>query len=325
MTVRRMLLLAAAFATLAVSCAGRANAAEPYPSRPLRIVVGFTPGTTTDITARLLADRMSERIGQNVVVENRPGANSGLANQLVGKASPDGHTLLLGTLSLVTGDLLYRQLPFDPKDFAPVSLVVLASNVICVYPGMKAQTLGDLIRLAKAQPGKIRYGSSGRGSSAFLTLELLNSMAGVQMQEIPYKATSQAVTDTMAGGIEVYPPNVVSAIPMLKTGRLRPLAVTGTKRVAPLPDVPTVAEFVPGYDATTGVYGILVPAATPRAVVDKLSAEVTASIRDPKVRDRLEGDGGEVVGGTPREYADYLAAQRRKWAGLFDRLGVKPQ
>ncbi|MBI3067766.1 MAG: tripartite tricarboxylate transporter substrate binding protein, partial [Betaproteobacteria bacterium] len=235
-------------------------AAETYPARPVRIVVGFTPGTTTDITARLLADHLAERLGQTVVVENRPGANSGIANQIVGKATADGHTLLLGTLSLVTGPMLYKELPFDPRDFAPVSLVVLAANVICVYPGVPVRSLKELIAQAKSQPGKLRYGSSGRGSSAFLTLELLKSMAGIDLQEIPYKASSQAVADTMGGQIEIYPPNLVSAIPMLKSGRLRPLAVTGAKRSPILPDVPAVSEVVPGYDARTGVYGILVPA-----------------------------------------------------------------
>jgi tripartite-type tricarboxylate transporter receptor subunit TctC len=206
----KRIVLIAAFALGAL----QAQAGEGFPSRPVRVIVGFTPGTTTDITARLLADRLTERLGQNVVVENRPGANSGLANQLVARATPDGHTLLIGTLSLVTGPLLYRDLPFEPKELAPVSLLVLAANVICVYPGLPAKTMKELIELARSQPGKLKYGSSGRGSSAFLTLELLKSLAGVDIREIPYKATSQAVADTMGGQIDVYPPNIVSAFPM---------------------------------------------------------------------------------------------------------------
>lgn len=322
--MHRHALLAAAFAAAATSNAF-AQSDETYPARPLRIVVGFTPGTTTDITARLLADRLSERFGQTVVVDNRPGAASGLANQLVGRASPDGHTMLIGTLALATAHLLYKKPPFDPKDLQPVSLVVLAANVISVYPQLPAKTLGDLIKMAKAQPGKLRYGSSGRGSSAFMTLELLKSMADIDMQEIPYKATSQAVTDTMSGQIQVYPPNIVSAIPMLRSGRLRPLAVTSAKRAPALPDVPAVSEFVPGYDATTGIYGILVPTGTPADRVATLEKALIEVARDPRFKNKLEGDGGLVVGGTGKEYGEYIEAQRVKWKNLFDKVGVVPQ
>ncbi|HYC44121.1 MAG TPA: tripartite tricarboxylate transporter substrate-binding protein [Burkholderiales bacterium] len=316
--------LAALAVTFALAPAG-ADAAEAFPSRPVRVVVGFTPGTTTDITARLLADRLTHRLGQNVLVENRPGANSGLANQLVSRATPDGHTLLIGTLSLVTGPLLYRDLPFDPKTLEPVSLLVLAANVICVYPGLPAKSLKELIGLARSQPGQLKYGSSGRGSSAFLTLELLKSLANIDMREIPYKATSQAVVDTMSGQIDVYPPNIVSAFPMLKTGKLRPLAVTSAKRSPAMPDLPAVGEFVPGYDATTGVYGILVPRTTPRSVIAQLEKAIMDVSKDPLYRDRLQADGAEVVGSSAREYAAYLDAQRKRWSALFNKLGIKPE
>ena len=305
---------------------GVASAAEePFPSRPIRIVVGFTAGTTTDFTARLLGEGLAPRMGQNVVIENRPGASSGLANQMVGQATPDGHTLLIGTLSLVTGPMLYKTLPFDPKDFAHVSLLVLSPNVITVYPGVPARSIKDLIGIAKAEPNKLRYGSSGRGSSAFLTLELLKSMAGIQMQEIPYKATSQAVADTMGGQIEVYPPNLVSAIPLLKTGKLRPLAVTSAKRASSLPDIPAVSETVPGYDATTGVYGILVPVKTPKALVDRLYREIAAVAKSERFKKEIETRGGEVVGSSAREYAAYLTQQETKWRRLFKQLDITPQ
>lgn len=322
MTIRALAAMAAIAACFPIDTV---SAAEAFPSRPLRIVVGFTPGTTTDITGRLLAERLTERLGQNVLVENRPGANSGLANQLVERSTPDGHTLLMGTLSLVTGPMLYRELPFEPKGLAPVSLVVLAANVICVYPGVPARTLKELIDLAKSQPGKLKYGSSGRGSSAFLTLELFKSMAGVEMQEIPYKATSQAVVDTMSGQIQIYPPNIVSSFPMLKTGRLRALAVTSARRSPSLPDVPAVSEFVPGYDATTGVYGILVPARTPGAVIRRLEKAIAESSANPVFRERLQAEGAEVVGSTAHEYRNYLDAQRDKWSKLFARLGIRPE
>jgi tripartite-type tricarboxylate transporter receptor subunit TctC len=302
-----------------------AFSAEKYPERPIRIVVGFTAGTTTDFTARLLGQKLAERIGQNVVIENRPGANSGLANRLVGESTPDGHTMLLGSLGLAISHMLYKEMLFDRKDFAPVSLVVLAPNVICVHAGVPAKTTQDLIDLARAQPGKIRYGSSGRGSSAFLTLELFKSMAKIDMQEIPYKATSQAVADVMGGQIQVYPPNLVSALPMLKTGRLRPLAVTSAKRAAALPDVPSVSETVPGYDASTGVYGILVPAKTPKAVIERLHREIASIAHTADFREQIESRGGIVVGGTPKEYDAFLDAEREKRGRLFRQLGIKPQ
>ncbi len=299
--------------------------ARDFPTKPVRIVVGFTPGTTTDITARALAQALTARFGQQVVVENREGANSGIANGIVARANPDGHTLLIGTLSLVVSPLLYKELPFDPKDLAPVSLVVLTQNVICVNPKVEATSIKDLITLAKARPGQMRYGSSGRGSSAFLTLELLKSMAGVDLQEIPYKSTSQAVTDLISGEIPIYPPSLVSALPLMKSGRIRPLAVTGPKRASIAPDIPTVAETLPGYDAATGVYGVMVPAQTPKAIVDKLHREIVAVLATPEFRDKMLTLGVDLVGSTPAEYAAYLRASGQKWKTLFARIGVGPQ
>jgi tripartite-type tricarboxylate transporter receptor subunit TctC len=287
--------------------------------------VGFTPGTTTDITARALAQALTARLGQQVIVENREGANSGIANSIVAHANADGHTLLIGTLSLVVSPLLYKELPFDPKDLAPVSLVVLTQNVICVNPRIDASSIKELITLAKARPGQLRYGSSGRGSSAFLTLELFKSMAGIELQEIPYKSTSQAVTDLMSGEIPIYPPSLVSAIPLIKSGRIRPLAVTGPKRSSIAPDIPTVSETIPGYDAATGVYGVMVPVKTPKPVVDKLYREIIAVLKTPDFRERMQTQGVDLVGTTPAEYADYLRASGLKWKALFQRIGVGPQ
>ena len=226
-----------------------------------------------------------------MIVENREGANSGIANSIVAHANADGHTLLIGTLSLVVSPLLYKELPFDPKDLAPVSLVVLTQNVICVNPRIDASSIKELITLAKARPGQLRYGSSGRGSSAFLTLELFKSMAGIELQEIPYKSTSQAVTDLMSGEIPIYPPSLVSAIPLIKSGRIRPLAVTGPKRSSIAPDIPTVSETIPGYDAATGVYGVMVPVKTPKPVVDKLYREIIAVLKTPDFRERMQTQG----------------------------------
>lgn len=300
-------------------------AADNFPTKPVRIVVGFTPGTTTDITARALAQALTGRLNQQVIVENREGANSGIANNIVAHANPDGHTLLIGTLSLVVSPLLYKELPFDPKGLAPVSLVVLTQNVICVNSKVEATSIKELIALAKSKPGLMRYGSSGRGSSAFLTLELLKSMAGIELQEIPYKSTSQAVTDLISGEIPIYPPSLVSAIPLIKSGRIRALAVTGLKRSTVAPDIPTVAETIPGYDAATGVYGLMVPAQTPRVIVDRLYRETIAVLKTPEFRDKMLAQGVDLVGSTPAEYADYLRASGQKWKTLFTRIGVGPQ
>ena len=302
-----------------------AATADNFPSKTVRIVVGFTPGTTTDITARALAQALTARLGQQVIVENREGANSGIANSIVQNANPDGHTVLMGTLSMVVSPLLYKELPFDPKALAPVSLVVLTQNVICVNPKVEATSIKELIALAKAKPGQMRYGSSGRGSSAFLTLELLKSMAGIDLQEIPYKSTSQAVTDLMSGEIPIYPPSLVSAIPLIKSGRIRAIAVTGPKRSSVAPDIPTVAETIPGYDAATGVYGLMVPAKTPAAIVDKLYRETVAVLKMPEFREKMQAQGVDLVGSTPAEYAAYLKASGEKWKTLFTRIGGGPQ
>lgn len=320
-----MQLLTAWLFVLVLAVPAWVRAAQPYPAKPVRIVVGFTPGTTTDITARALAQALTPRFGQQVIVENREGANSGIANSIVARANPDGHTILIGTLSMVVSPLLYKELPFDPKDLAPVSLVVLTQNVICVNPKVEATTIRELIALAKSRPGQMRYGSSGRGSSAFLTLELLKSMGGIDLQEIPYKSTSQAVTDLMSGEIPIYPPSLVSAIPLIKSGRMRPLAVTGLKRSSIAPDIPTVAETLPGYDAATGVYGLMVPAQTPKAIVEKLYGETIAILKTPEFRDKMQTLGVDLVGSTPAEYAEYLKASGQKWKTLFGRIGVGPQ
>jgi len=317
---------AAAVASLALlSPAAAQDAAKAFPTKPIRIVVGFTPGTTTDITARTLGIKLTERLGQQVVIENREGANSGIANAIVARANPDGHTLLMGTLSLVVSPLLYKELPFDPKDLAPVTLLVLTQNVIAVNPKVPATSIKELIALAKAKPGALRYGSSGRGSSAFLTLELLKSMAGIDLEEIPYKATSQAVTDLMSGEIPIYPPSLASAIPLIKSGRIRALAVTGPKRTPIMPDLPTVGETVPGYDAASGVYGIMVPVATPKALVDRLYREITAIAQSADFRERMQALGADAIGSTPAEYAEYLKASGLKWKTLFNKMGVVPQ
>jgi tripartite-type tricarboxylate transporter receptor subunit TctC len=297
-------------------------AAQSFPSKPLRIVVGFTPGTTIDITARALGQKLTERLGQQVVVDNREGANGGIANSIVANAAPDGHTLLVASLNVIVNPLLYKEVPFDPKALAPVSLVILTQNLIAVNVKVPAQSVGDLIALVKSQPGKLQYGSSGRGSSSFLTMELFKMMAGVEIAEIPYKSTAQAITDLISGEIPIYPPSLVGALPYVKSGKIRALAVTGAKRSAIAPEIPTVAETVPGYDAATGIYGLMVPAKTPAGIVNTLHAATVAAVQNADFRQRMLAQGADLVGSTPKEYAEFLRASEEKWKLLFGKIGI---
>jgi tripartite-type tricarboxylate transporter receptor subunit TctC len=319
--VRRILLT---LALIGLAHAQAGFAADNFPTKPVRIVVGFTPGTTTDITARALAQALTARLSQQVIVENREGANSGIANSIVAHANPDGHTLPDRHAEPGREPAADKELPFDPKDLAPVSLVVLTQNVICVNPKVEANSIKELIALAKAKPADaLRL--VGPRSSAFLTLELLKSMAGVDLQEIPHKSTSQAVTDLMSGEIPIYPPSLVSAIPL---DQIRPhpgARGDGLKRSSVAPRYPDRRRRPLRYDAATGVYGLMVPARTPKPIVDRLYRETIAVLKTPEFRDKMQAQGVDLVGSTPAEYADYLKASGEKWKTLFGRIGVGPQ
>jgi len=317
--MKRLALLLALAAPLAC--------AQTFPERPVRFVVGFTPGGPSDILARALGQKLSERFTQQVIVENRPGAGGNIAAELVAKSAGDGYTWLLGNNSiLATNQSLYQKLGYDPvADFAPVALVAIQPNILVVNPGVAAASVKELIALAKSRPGELNYASSGSGAAAHLAGELFKAMTGVQMQHIPYKGAQPALTDVIAGQAQLMFATSASVIPYIKAGRLRALAVTTAKRSASVPDLPTVAEAgVPGFEAITW-HGVVVPAATPATLVERLNRDIVAVLRLPDLRERLESLGAEISSGTPRDFADYIAREIPKWAKVVKDSGARAE
>ena len=290
----------------------------------MRFVVGFTPGGPSDILARAVGQKLAERWKQQVLVENRPGAGGNLAAAEVAKAPADGYTWLLGNNSiLATNAALYRSLPYDPvKDFAPVALVAVQPNILVVHPSLPVSSVSELIRLAKQSPGKLNYASSGAGAAAHLAGELFKAMAGVDMVHVPYKGAQPALTDLLAGQVQLMFATSASAIPYVKAGRLRALAVTTAQRSPSVPDLPTVSESLPGFEATTW-HGVVVPAGTP--IVEQLNRELNAVLHDGELRDRLAALGAEVVTGTPRDFADYIAREIPKWSKVVRDSGARAE
>ncbi len=309
-----------AFSLLLCACA-----AHGFPDKPVRFVVGFTPGGPSDILARALGDRLAAQLGQPIVVENRPGAGGNVAAEAVAHGAPDGHTWLLGNNSiLATNQALYRRLPYDPaRDFAPVALVAVQPNILVVHPAVPARSVAELVAYAKMHPGKLNYASSGSGAAAHLAGELFKAMTGVDMVHVPYKGAQPALTDVLGGQDQLMFATSASVIPYIKAGRLRALAVTTAQRSPALPELPTVAESgVPGFEATTW-HGVVVPAATPRAVVLKLNEEINRALADPQLRARLDALGAEVAGGTPEQFAEYIAREIPKWTKVVLESGAR--
>src|SRR4051812_24974365 len=310
-------------ATLA--CAATAALAQSYPDKPIRFVVGFTPGGPSDILARALGQKLGERWNQQVVIENRPGAGGNVAAEAVAKSAPDGYTWLLGNNSiLATNQSLYRSLGYDPvKDFAPVSLVAVQPNILVVNPRVPAHSVAELIALAKKSPGKLNYASSGSGAAAHLAGELFKAMAGVDLVHIPYKGAQPALTDVIAGQVQVMFATSASVIPFIQAGKLRALAVTTARRSASVPDLPTVSEAgVPGFEAVTW-HGVVVPAATPAPRVERLNRDIVRALAQPDLRERLAALGAELHPGTPREFADYIASEIPKWSKVVRDSGAR--
>ncbi|HEY7239506.1 MAG TPA: tripartite tricarboxylate transporter substrate binding protein, partial [Burkholderiales bacterium] len=270
----------------ALVCAATPALAQGFPEKPIRFVVGFTPGGPSDILARALGQKLAERWSQQVVIENRPGAGGNVAAEAVAKSAPDGYTWLLGNNSiLATNQSLYRSLAYDPvKDFAPVSLVAVQPNILVVNPQVRAHSVAELIQLAKKNPGKLNYASSGAGAAAHLAGELFKTMAGVDLVHVPYKGAQPALTDVIAGQVQVMFATSASVIPFIKAGKLRALAVTTAHRSASVPDLPTVSEAgVPGFEAITW-HGVVVPAATPQPLVERLSRDIVGALAQPDLR-----------------------------------------
>src|SRR5215467_13366291 len=300
---------------------------DGFPDKPVRFVVGFTPGGPSDIIARALGQKLSEAWMQQVVVENRPGAGGNVAAELAAKSAPDGYTWLLGNNSiLATNQSLYRTLAFDPvRDFAPVALVAIQPNILVVNPAVPATTVKELIALAKARPGQLNYASSGAGAAAHLAAALFCSMAGVEMIHVPYKGAQPALTDVIAGQAQLMFATSASAIPYIKAGRLRALAVTTSLRSSGVPDLPTVSEAgLPGFEAITW-HGVVVPSATPAPLVERLNADIVQALRSRDLRERLESLGAELAPGSPQDFADYIAREIPKWAKVVQDSGARAE
>jgi tripartite-type tricarboxylate transporter receptor subunit TctC len=319
---RSFLHLVAGVAALpALSLLARAQA---YPSRPVRWLVGFTPAGGNDITARLIGQWLTERLGQPFVIENRPGAGTNIAAELVIHAPPDGYTLFLTNFSNAVNTSLYEKLNFNfIRDMAPVVGISRAPLIMAVHPSMPAKTVAEFIAHAKANPGKINMGSAGIGSAGHLAGELLQMMAGVKLVHVPYRGNAPALTDLIAGQVQIVFPSSASAIEYVKTGKVRGLAVTGATRLDALSDLPTVADAVPGYEASS-LYGIGVPRGTPADIIDKLNKEVNAALTDPKLRARLVDLGATPFGGSPADFGKLIADETEKWTKVVQFAGIKP-
>jgi tripartite-type tricarboxylate transporter receptor subunit TctC len=289
-------------------------AAADYPVRPIRLIVGFPAGGPTDIVARIVAQALSERIGQQVIVENRPGAGSNVATQAVIASPPDGYTLMIVSPPHAINATLYKKLPYNfLQDIAPVAGIAEGPNVMEVHPSVPAKTVAEFIAYAKANPGKISFASAGNGTTIHLSGELFMAMTGIKMLHVPYRGSAPALTDMISGQVHVMFDNVLSSIGHLQSGALRPLAVTSRTRLETLPDVPTVAETVPGYETGTW-WGIGVPKGTPADVVDKLNRETNAILAEPKIKARFAELGAAPMIVTPQAFGKFLATETEKWA-----------
>ena len=299
--------------------------AQDWPSKPIRFIAPNLPGGPTDILARLIGQKLAESLGQPVVVENRAGAGGNIGTEIAAKAPPDGYTLVTGNNATFGANVsLYKNLGFDPvKDFAPVVLVASQPNILVVHPSLPVTSVKQLIALAKARPGELNYAGSGMGAAAHLSAELFKSMARVNIVHIPYKSATPALTDVIAGQCHLMFATSLSVQPHIKADKLRALAVTTAKRSRMLPALPTIAEAgVPGFEAMTW-HGVMVAAGTPAAIVSRLNAEINRILQLPDVRERLETLGAEIIGGTPKEFADHIQREIPKWAKVIKDAGVQ--
>lgn len=316
--------LAFGISVLATAVAPASAEAQSYPSRPLRFIVPFPPGGSTDIYARIIGPRLADALRQQVVIDNRPGAGGALGADLAAKAPPDGYTILMSNTSHSVLPSLHAKLPYDPlKDFAPVSLVALTHSLLLVNPSLPVKTVKDLIDLAKAQPGKLNYASGTTGASAHFGAELLKLMAGVNIVQVPYKGTAGQLTALIAGEVQMSFVTMPSALPHVTAGRLRVLAIGSPKRSSGLPDVPTVAESgLPGFDI--GAWnGILAPAGTPPAIIARLNAEIVKMTHDPVAKGHASSQGAELVSNTPQEFTVYIKAQIARFAQVVKATGMR--
>jgi tripartite-type tricarboxylate transporter receptor subunit TctC len=312
-------------AMLAGTLAFTHAAAQPYPLKPVRLVVGFVAGGGgSDFIARLISAKLTEAFGRPVIVENRPGAGGAIATELIAKAPADGYTLLLGSagpFGIIPA--MSPKTPYDAlRDFDPITLVVIMPFVTTVHPSLPVKNVKELIALARARPGQLNFGSPGHGSTNHLSGEMLKLMAKIDIVHVPYKGVAAAMADVMAGQIQMLSGDLTTLIPQIKAGKLRAIAVTSAKRSTLVPEIPAVAESVPGYD-TSGWFGMLAPAGTPRTVVERLNMEIVKAIVTPESRERLGTLGGDVIANTPAEFSAHIRTDHAKWARLVAAIGLK--
>jgi len=311
---------------LAVACAALPGFAQQFSSRPVRLVVPYPPGGANDIVARLLAPSMGAQLGQNVVVDNRGGANTIIGSELVATAAPNGHTILIIAAGHAINPSLYHNLPYNTaRDFAPIALVGDGAYVLVAHPSLALASSADLIALAKSKPGQIAYASSSIGNLTHLAAELFNLLAGIKMLHVPYKGGNPAMLDLLGGRVSVFFSTVAVARPHLQTGRIKGLGVTTARRSLALPDVPTIAESgLPGY-AVSGWYGLVAPAATPKAAIGRLHSVVQVALRQAEIREKLLGVGIEVVDATTAQFGELITAELAKWDKVVKPLGITPE
>lgn len=304
--------------------AGVASAAE-YPSKPVRLVVPFGPGGATDITSRSMAPKLGDLLGQQVVVDNRPGGGGVIGTSLVAQSAPDGHTMLMATIGFAANKALYSKLPYDPAtDFAAVSLVAIVPTILAVHPSVPARSAKELLALAKARPGALNFGSAGSGTINHLAGELVRYHMRLDIVHVPYKSGGQVVAALVSGEVSMVFATTPTSLGYIKAGKLIPLAVSGTRRVSALPEVPPLADTIPGFDAVEW-QGLVVAGATPKAIIDRLYKETVATLKDPAVRERIIGTGADVVGGTPAEFDAHIRTEIGKWLKVAKETGMKTE
>jgi tripartite-type tricarboxylate transporter receptor subunit TctC len=311
--------------SVSVLLSTQAAAQGDYPARAVRIVVPSPPSGGTDIIGRVLAQHFTKALGQQFIVENKAGAGNMIGIEAVARAAPDGYTLLMVPSTLALNSVLYKKVPYDPiRDFAPITLAATAPNILIVNIALPARTLAEFIALAKQKPGQLSYGTPGVGTSPHMATELLKSMAGIDLQHVPYKGTAPALTDVMGGQIAAMFSNALTARPQNDSGRVRALAVSGPKRIEALPSVPPVSDTLPGYEAMQW-YGLAAPAGTAPAIIARLNAEALKALRSDEMKERLALDGAEPVGTTPAEFGALIKSELEKWARVARTANIEPQ
>ena len=298
--------------------------AQSYPARPVRVLVGFPPGAGVDITTRLVTPRLAEALGQQFIVDNRPGAAGNIAAELAAKTPPDGYSLLSASAPIVMSQTLYKNLGFNlERDFEPVGLMASAPFILVVHPSLPAKSVKEFVALARSRPGQLSFASTGSGSTPHLSMEMLKAQAGINLVHVPYKGTPQAVLDLLSGQVQVMFANTLSVLPQVKSGRLRALAISSAKRSAAAPELPTVAESgMPGYESGTW-FGLFAPASTPREIINRLNSELVRIIATADMKARLLDQGADPVTGTPEQFRAFVKTELAKWSKVVKAVGIK--